>query len=310
MSVLFRFPRTTLLCLVGALLSSGAFVYSRLDAAVENPQIVFLRLTDGYWQLWTMDVEGQKPHQLTTSPVDKHSPSWCPGNEVVSFSTSRGDNFLLELATGKEHPQRRLPSAMEPPKDLDGNPLPFDVDVRQLLVDHGYEQFARLACGDESGPPNEVVEVRAPAAFREGSGIVVQRRYTAELKPVYEINVAELTSRASIEASSRAAEASAKGRRVLSKSDALAYVSDRTGGDEIWSLEPNEIPEALTDLAASVGNPFWSHDGNYLYFESNFEGSLQIYRVLADGEGIERVSDGIAPSRSAVLSWPAEEGKE
>ena len=109
------------------ILAAGAgFEHERIEAAPNEPRVVFLQLTSGYWQVWLMDGDGQPPRQLTSSPVDKHSPAWCPGNEVIHFSTARGDNVPLNLDTGEEHPQLPPMRGVEPPKDADGNPLVFE----------------------------------------------------------------------------------------------------------------------------------------------------------------------------------------
>lgn len=66
-------------------------------------EIAYLRLTDGYWQVWATDTAGSEHIQLTRSPVDKTRVSWSPKKQRLLCNQNDGKLFTLSLA-GEETP--------------------------------------------------------------------------------------------------------------------------------------------------------------------------------------------------------------
>jgi hypothetical protein len=82
-----------------------AFVVATRASAENGPfqsRIAFLRLTDGFWQLWVMKPDGSEPKQITRTPVDKVHTAWFPAGLEILYHTNRGETFVLDLLTGKE----------------------------------------------------------------------------------------------------------------------------------------------------------------------------------------------------------------
>lgn len=82
----------------------------------------------------------------------------------------------------------------------------------------------------------------------------------------------------------------ANGRKVSAQyspdGKRIAFSSSRTGGQEIWVMEPdggNASP--ITSLNAGVpGSPHWSPDGRRIAFDCNLRaGVYDIYSISADG---------------------------
>jgi dipeptidyl aminopeptidase/acylaminoacyl peptidase len=78
----------------------------------------------------------------------------------------------------------------------------------------------------------------------------------------------------------------------------IAYRSLRSGFYEIWTLDlEGGVSKQLSHLKSYAGNPSWSPDGTALAFESDTNGTVQIYLIGADGTGLVQITHGEVPSR-------------
>jgi len=83
----------------------------------------------------------------------------------------------------------------------------------------------------------------------------------------------------------------------------IAFVSMRTGNEEIWVCDPNcERPRQLTAFEGPpAGTPRWSPDGRSIAFDSVAAGNSDIYVVNADGGAPRRLTTG--PVNNFMPSW-------
>jgi Tol biopolymer transport system component/DNA-binding winged helix-turn-helix (wHTH) protein len=89
----------------------------------------------------------------------------------------------------------------------------------------------------------------------------------------------------------------------------IAFVSDRTGSEEIWVADSEgRGSRQITRVGGpSVGSPRWSPDGKWIAFDSTLAGRPGIYVIGADGEGLRRVTSvsnsSVRPSWSHDGAW-------
>ena len=83
------------------ILAAGAISLSATRSFAAE-RIVFVRLTDGYWQLWTASLEGVEAKQMTFSTYDKRDPVWMDHGKIVAYRTNNGELFVVDLKTLKE----------------------------------------------------------------------------------------------------------------------------------------------------------------------------------------------------------------
>ena len=89
----------------------------------------------------------------------------------------------------------------------------------------------------------------------------------------------------------------------------IAFISDRTGSDEIWISDSNGSDwRQITSFAGpAVGSPRGSPDGKWIAFDSTADGRAGIYIVGASGGAVRRItSPGVAcvrPSWSQDGRW-------
>lgn len=71
----------------------------------------------------------------------------------------------------------------------------------------------------------------------------------------------------------------------------IAYVSNRSGSDQIWVTETDDGPgRMLTDEAVSAVQPAWSPNGRYLVYTGRRSENWDIYRLRVDGQEVTRLT--------------------
>ena len=88
----------------------------------------------------------------------------------------------------------------------------------------------------------------------------------------------------------------------------IVFVSNYTGGSELWLLDGNcNAPTQLTHFNADTTAPSFSPDGKQLAFVSNQAGASQfdIYVMNADGANVQRLIAGFSPIFSPDGNWLA-----
>ncbi|HFD32956.1 MAG TPA: hypothetical protein ENJ28_09665, partial [Gammaproteobacteria bacterium] len=91
------FPNYFLLLL---LLSTGLLFSPKTRASSEC--IAYLQYTQGYWQVWLMDENGQNKRQISQSKYDKSSLSWYPNAKYMLLNSIQGELYKVDVRTGKE----------------------------------------------------------------------------------------------------------------------------------------------------------------------------------------------------------------
>jgi len=144
-------------------------------------------------------------------------------------------------------------------------------------------------------------EAQYPAFSRDGSRLAWRQNTSDEdifrlaLKSGSENvpPVASLIVSTALEASPRY---SPDGKRI-------AFVSNRSGSDEIWVCgSDGENPIRLTSFRGPLaGSPSWSPDGKQIVFDCRPEGNADIYVVSAEGGQPRRLTTD--PAEDIVPSW-------
>jgi len=83
----------------------------------------------------------------------------------------------------------------------------------------------------------------------------------------------------------------------------IAFVSDRSGSDEIWVCDADGSNAVQLTVLGGPGAamPHWSPDGSRLTFQSNLEGRPEVYVVNASGGSARRMTS--SPTFSNNPSW-------
>ncbi|MCA9409405.1 MAG: PD40 domain-containing protein [Candidatus Omnitrophica bacterium] len=62
---------------------------------MSDESIAYCKLTDDYWQIWTIDPLSKKTTQITTSKQDKRDPIWIEKGQSLAFRTNNGQLFTV-----------------------------------------------------------------------------------------------------------------------------------------------------------------------------------------------------------------------
>ena len=83
----------------------------------------------------------------------------------------------------------------------------------------------------------------------------------------------------------------------------IAFVSKRTGNEEIWISDRDgaHLSELTSFSGSATGTPRWSPDGRLIAFDSREAGRPNLYLSSPDGGPPHRLTDG--PANSTVPSW-------
>ncbi len=80
----------------------------------------------------------------------------------------------------------------------------------------------------------------------------------------------------------------------------LAFVSNRSGNDEIYIMGTDGTVTNISNNGASDTSPSWSSDGNRIAFVSDRDGNEEIYVMNADGSNVVRLTNNPASDNTPV----------
>jgi Tol biopolymer transport system component len=92
--------------------------------------------------------------------------------------------------------------------------------------------------------------------------------------------------------------------------DVIAFVSDRSGTPEVWTMnvDATDVRQVTDTRAAELVHPDWSPDGQQIVFASNAtggsnaDGDMEIWTVNADGTDLRQLTDNVGV-RDAAPDW-------
>jgi eukaryotic-like serine/threonine-protein kinase len=254
--------------------------------------------------IFLFSVENGEKQRLTSAPQSSadYSPAFSPDGKTLAFIRSSGlsseDIYLISTHGGELQrltaDERRITS------------LAWTADGRDIVFSSnrgGGFSLWRVALS--GGMPERVAvtgqNAYSPAVSRRGDRLVY--------------NVSFLDSNIWRIDTSNAADRQALPTRLISSSrqdhspqfspdgKKIAFVSDRSGSDEIWVCERDgSHPVQLTFFDGTVsGTPRWSPDGQQIVLDARPAGNANIYVVSAEGGKPRPVT--LEPSHDVMASW-------
>ena len=238
--------------------------------APDGKSFVYVSTESGNRDIYLQRVDGRGAINLTSDSPDADSePAFSPDGSRVAFRSERdGGGIFLMGATGES--VRRL-------TDFGHNPS-WSPDGTRIVV-----STAPIELKPHLRPVNGelwVIDTRTEAKrplVKAGAGGPEFGRDSDAVQPSW----------------------SPKGNRI-----AFWGLSNWYGQRDIWTIDPNAAqPKAtvvsVTNDAAMDWNPVWSPDGRYLYFGSDRDGTLNLWRIPMDE------STGKATGAPEPMSLPA-----
>lgn len=211
-----------------------------------------------------ISVTGQ-PVRLTDGQFTDREPSWSTEGGLVVFSSDRTGNFKLFTVDFPEGELTELEiEGIQPRWSPAGDRIVFvyknnisvielnDEPAQAMLTRGGYNEF--------------------PSWSPDGSGIAFSSNY----------NIVSTTD-------------SGRGKRSLTAGgwnsyadwcrsrDRIVFASNRGGGYNLWKMNSDGSNKVqLTDTPNFERFPRWSHDGRWVAFQADYEGSFDIWAIRVD----------------------------
>ncbi len=265
-------------------------IWMVLPFSSRNSDILLESDSSGNWDIYRMDISKNIAINLTRHPAADHDPCWSVQTRQIAFTSDRDGDNATEIYVMDEmgkHVERVTPRDgiyWNPAWLSDGYQLSFVFNYGNIQVlDRATNQQHFVAYGF------------APKWSADGSHIT----YAAD-QPHVDANMIVFTA----QADGRNAHNLTAGRTNdwepawSPDGHQIAFVSTRDGNAEIYvtnaacenDSECGNVVKRLTDNPAVDQYPSWSPDGQEIVFESNRDGSQQIYVMSADGSDVRQIT--------------------
>jgi Tol biopolymer transport system component len=280
--------RTLLTSSAIALLCGITFELPRAEASESDPlgvrAIAYARVTEGYWQIWTYDLETGTQTQRTRSHSDKRDPVWRSDGSIA-FRSHNNEVFSLPAGGGEAVPYR---ADLWPAFDPAGAPRDERIALAKMHQDVR-DSTAIWIVGSKRG--DQRVLTTGPGFWAhpdwssDGKRLVYIRSFGYRGSEIRTIGLDDGAESVLL------ADPAHNIQPEWSPDDAaIAYASDRSGDYEIYvRAVPDGTDRRLTDRAGLDIRPTWSPDGSRIAYTSFREGKFEIWTMAADGNGAARL---------------------
>ncbi|QQO54354.1 MAG: hypothetical protein N838_14395 [Thiohalocapsa sp. PB-PSB1] len=258
------------------------FLVELVLAAPEAARVAYLAVdAEGYWQVWCMESGGQEPTQVTHTAYDKSRVSWYPDGQALLVNGNQGELARVDLETGDETPiQLELDGMNDAVLSPDGRYIAFSLSTSGSIDDNNI-WIVDADGSDLRKLTNKRFLQHDPAWSSDSGSIYFLSGRGDQAHDIwrYELGTGSLEQLTAGQLY-HFDVAPAPGSHGEPR---LAFSANRSGNYEVWVWSPGTEPRQLTDHPALDARPNWSPDGVSLLFESSRGGTLNIWRMPAEG---------------------------
>ena len=267
-----------------------------LDTTAE---IIFLTTRDGNWEIYSVDLDGANPTNLTSNPADDILPAVSPSRWHIAFVSDRDGNkeiYIMNIdGTDPIRLTNNSADDITPSWSPDGDKIAF-VSKR----DGNYEIYVMNPDGSaQTRLTDNTYNELFPSWSPDGTTIVfVSDRdgdnevYIMDNDGLNQINLTQNPTDDTIPLFSP------DGSRI-------AFISDRDGDYDLWvmDIDGDNLLKLTSDASDGVGWYAWSPDGTQIAFDSTLDGDFEIYVVNSDGTNLRQLTDNLVTDRFSSWTW-------
>ena len=229
--------------------AEGLTMYPTL--APDGTVIAYVSSASGNRDIYVQRIDGRVPTNITSdSPADDSEPAFSPDGAHIAFRSERDGGGIFVMAVTGESVHRLTNFGHNPSWSPDGNRIVVSTVAIAMRPNFRSAGDGELWIIDaQSGATRPLVRARTGGPDFGVRSDAVQPSWSPH------------------------------GKRI-----AFWGLSNDAGQREIWTIDP-EAPRPkdtvvrVTSDASLHWNPVWSPDGKYLYFGSNADGTLNLWRI-------------------------------
>ena len=267
--------------------------------AVASNKIVFVSKRTGYWNIFSVNVDGSVLSNLTHDSANDQTPAVSPDHSRIAFGSDRDGNREIYVMNIDGSNPMRLTS--DPADDVTPAWSPDGQKIAFVSARVGNQQIYTVNA-DGTGltrVTNDSGNDTQPSWSPDGRKIVYVSDRDGN-KEIYSINVNGSNP-------VNLSQNSANDNSPFFSPDgsSIAFISDRDADFELWLMSANGAnPRKVTTLGSNqVGWFAWSPDGSRIAFDSQADGHYHIYVVRADGGGYKQLTQGSFDDRFSSWTW-------
>ncbi|HEX8171924.1 MAG TPA: protein kinase, partial [Thermoanaerobaculia bacterium] len=222
--------------------------------APDGKSFAYVSGQTGNRDIYVQRVDGRTAINITADwPEDDSEPAFSPDGSQIAFRSERDGGGIFVMGATGESPLRVTDFGHNPSWSPDGTQLVFGTELVELKPNFR-PTFSELWAVDvRTGARRPLIQPRKGGPDFGGNSDAVQPSWSPH------------------------------GKRIAFWSTSLS------GQRDIWTIdpraaEPKKTAVQLTKDAAMDWNPVWSPDGRHLYYGSDADGTLSLWRMPIDEE--------------------------
>ena len=257
--------------------------------------IAYLRLIDGYWQVWLTDKTGESHTQITHDKYDFSRVHWPLNHAFLLASRADGALIKIEPETGQQE-QIKLPfdEILDASVSPNGEWLAFSYVVKEE-IQATIDVWRAKIDGSMSQKLTDTPQAQVIPVWSADGEKLAFTSLSIEGEKEYELWEIQLDTRT---LSQLTAGSGYNFDPAYGPEGALAYTSNLAGQYDIWMMTPDQKRHQLTNDTSTQEQPAWSRDGKHLVYVSFHEGKQRLWVMDRQGENAHPITPENSASRA------------
>lgn len=266
------------------LLPVGVALLAGCQRSPEPPALAYLAQSNGFWQVWVADADGDNARLLLPISGDVTRVSWYADASALLVNLQDGRWFKLNPLTGDaEALSPPMPGIQDAVIGPDGQTVAFSFGASESTYNNDL-WTVNLANEEVTKLTSTPGLQHDPSWSADGQWIYFLSGRGGQFHDIWRMK-ADGDQREQVTVNELYhfdLDLQADGR--------IAYSGNRNGNYDIWVRAADGSARALTDDLALDARPSWSADGSAIYFESYRDDAMNLWRVDVATGALSRIT--------------------